>query len=296
MKNFFSMLAIGALLVFGSSGAFSQIQASPTFRLCAGIDGGNYFKAGNELKKKLQSVEVIETKGSMDNLARLSAGQCDGAFVQSDALMVFADKNARSIASIERAGVLFNEQAHLLCNRNAGISRIVDLTKNNTIAVGPDGGGAQTTWEAFKLADKKLYPPVQTDNRSWTRALAAVADGREIQCLLWIGALHTPFIKVDAQQHAERVVLVGTDDRDMAKSAKDGRGKTVYSYGEIPSDTYKRIQPSSIFSTKTVDTIQVEALFVGSIAWINANEKAYDQVLKSFAAAKPSITKLVEPK
>lgn len=67
----------------------------------------------------------------------------------------------------------------------------------------------------------------------------------------------------------------------------------------IPSSypAYPRIQPGgTIYGTKAVKTITVDALFVTNIAWIDANASAYDRVLRGFSAAKPAIAELVTPK
>lgn len=285
--------ALAALAMMGGAHA-----ADTKFRLCTGSDAGNYFKAGHVLKAKSGSVgiEVVATQGSLDNLDRVVRGECDGAFVQSDAMLVYSSRNAAAISSIERAGILYKEQAHLLCNRAAGIGRITDLTAKHTVAVGGDGSGARTTWDAFVLADKKRYGPVQVDGRSGVRGLSAIADGSQVQCMLWVGAVNAALMKNDAQVHGDRIVLVGTDDWDMGGVAKDARGVAVYGYDEIPANTYKRIQPAgTVYGTKPVKTITVDALFVTSTAWINANDAAYDKLLRAFAASGPSIKALIAP-
>jgi TRAP-type uncharacterized transport system substrate-binding protein len=271
----------------------------PEFRLCTGGEAGNYFRAGHILKSKATSVrvDVIATQGSLDNLDRVVRGDCDGAYVQSDSLLVFSQRNAQALSSIERAGVLYQEQAHLLCNRNAKISDVRSLTRGHTVAVGPDGSGARTTWDAFVLANRQRYGHVNTDTRSGVRAISAVADGSQVQCMLWIGAMGSSLMKNDAQQQGDRIVLVETADKDMVRDAKDNRGKAVYSYGEIPSGVYPRMQPSgALWGTKALDTTQVDALFVTNVNWINANERAYDALLRAFGAAKPDIVNLVTPR
>jgi len=123
-----------------------------------------------------------------------------------------------------------------------------------------------------------------------------VAEGTQVQCALVITALNSSFMKNDAQQQGDNVVLVGTDDRDMTTVAKDSRGQNVYSYGEIPAGTYPKIQPSgAVYGTKAIGTIQVDAIFVANADWINAHESDYDKLLRSFAAAKPQIAKLAQP-
>lgn len=294
-KTLLAAASLAAALMLSTAAS----AAPTTFRLCTGGEAGNYFKAGHVLKSKLGSVnvEVIPTQGSLDNLARLTKGDCDGAFVQSDAMMVFSSKNAAAISGIERAGVLYQEHAHLLCNKSAGVSRVTDLSAKHTIAVGPEGSGARTTWDAFVMADKKRYAPVQIDGRAGPRALAAIEDGTTAQCALFVAAPYASFISNDAQKYGDRIALIPTDDWDMGKVAKDARGKPVYGYSEIASDTYKRLQPAgTVYGTKAVKTITVDALFVTSINWANANDKPYEAVLRGFSDAKPSIMKLVEPK
>ena len=296
-ENYMKKLLLLAAIALGAMTAQASAQ-SATFKLCTGNSQLNYFKAGHMLKSKSQNtqVQVVETKGSLDNLDKVTSGECDGAFVQSDALLVYSSRNAKAISSLERAGVLYQEQAHMICNRKIDLGRMVNLTKDMTVAIGPEGSGAHTTWDAFVLADKKRYAPVNTDNRSGIRAIQAVADGSQVQCALVITALNSSFMKTDAQNAGDRVVLVGTDDRDMTTVAKDARGQYVYSYGEIPAGTYPKIQPSgTVYGTKAVGTIQVDAVFVANANWINDHEKEYDGLLRAFQHAKPEIQKLAQP-
>lgn len=290
------LAGMGAMAVMSVADAQTK-PGKPVFRLCTGNSQLNYFKAGHILKRQSEAVtvDVIESKGSIDNLDKISAGECDGGFVQNDAMLVYSSKNAAAISGMERAGILYREQVHMLCNRKVDISRMVSLTKDNTVAVGPDGGGGATTWAGFVMADKKRYGPVNTDSRSGQRALAAVADGSQIQCMLIVTALGAPLLNGDAQLLGDKMVLIGTDDRDMAKTV-DARGKTIYEYGEIPADTYPKIQPGgTVYGTKAVGTVQLDAIFVASSKWINDNDAAYDKLLRAFASARPEIERLSKP-
>jgi TRAP-type uncharacterized transport system substrate-binding protein len=294
MKKIYFLLAAAAM---GIAAAAAPANAEATkFKLCTGNSQLNYFKAGHMVKAKFPGVEVVETKGSLDNLDKVTSGECDGAFVQSDALLVYSNRNAKAISSLERAGILYQEQAHMVCNRNLNLSRMVNLTKDMTVAIGPEGSGAHTTWDAFVLADKARYGKILTDNRSGIRAIQAVADGTQVQCALVVTALNSSFMKNDASNAGDRVVLVGTDDRDMTTVAKDARGQYVYTYGEIPAGTYPRIQPSgAVYGTKAIGTIQLDAVFVANTNWIDAHEREYDGLLRAFQSAKPEIRKLAQP-
>ena len=293
MKKLFLLIAAATL---GLSAATSA-QAAEKFRLCTGNAKLNYYAAGQHLKRHAGNVEVVETKGSLDNLDKVTAGECDGAFVQNDALLVYSGKNAKAISALQRAGVLYQEQANLICNRKAYTSsRMVDLNSNYTVAIGPDGSGANTTWAAFVAADKARYGKVRTSDLTGSLALSAVNDGSEVQCALIVTALNASFLKNEAPKYASGVVLVETDDRDMTRNAKDARNNPVYTYGEIPSGTYKGIQPSGMFGSKSVATIQVDAVFVANRDWVAAHTSDFEKIVEGFANAKPDIEKLVQPK
>lgn len=289
MKTF-----INAAVVLGVSMSAAYAQ-NAQFRLCTGSETGNYFRAAHEMRKLNQGIVPVSTRGSLDNLDRLTKGECDGAFVQKDSLLVYSKRNANTISELERAGTLYSEQVHLLCNRSSGVSRIVNLNKDHTVAIGPMGSGANTTWESLTIVDKDRYSPVAVSPLTGERALASVADGSAVQCMLWVGAINSSFM-VDAQKYGNRVVLVATDDRDLVKGPKDSRGKPIYEYDEIPSDTYPSLQPSgNIWGTKAVKTASVEAVFVSRIKWITENEKPYENILKAFSQASPAIKAIVSP-
>lgn len=289
---------IAALALVGALSMSAPAQAAEKFRLCTGNAKLNYYAAGQHLKRHAAGVDVIETKGSLDNLDKVTAGECDGAFVQADAMLVYSQRNAKAISALQRAGVLYQEQANLLCNRKAYTSaRMVDLNASYTVAIGPEGSGANTTWAAFVAADKARYGKVRTSDLTGTLALSAVNDGSEVQCALIITALNASLLKSEAPKYANGLALVATDDRDMTKNAKDSRGNPVYTYGEIPANTYKGIQPTGMFGgSKSVDTIQVDAVFVANRDWVAAHTSDFEKIVDGFANAKPDIEKLVQPK
>jgi len=295
MKKLYMFAALALIGALTLSAAPSNAEAAK-FRLCTGNKELNYAKAGHYLKQRAQNVDVVYTKGSIDNLDKIVAGECDGGFVQSDALMVYSQRNAKAISTLERAGILYQEQVHMICNRKYDLGRMVNLKKDMTVAVGADGSGGNTTWSGFVMADKDRYGKISTSPLSGDRMLSAVADGSLVQCGLIVTALNAPFIKNEVQKAGSTVILVGTDDRDMTKTAKDARGQAVYTYGEIPADTYPAIQPSgTVYGTKSVGTVQVDAVFVANVDWINANEDDYNKILRGFNAAKPDILKLAKP-
>ena len=77
----------------------------PDLRLCTASKSGNYYWTGNVIARnasKVANVKLITTAGSMDNLERVFNGECDAAFVQRDAYLVFADSHPESQFDFER--------------------------------------------------------------------------------------------------------------------------------------------------------------------------------------------------
>jgi TRAP transporter TAXI family solute receptor len=261
-------------------------KLGPKLRICTGGEQGNYYWAGNHIDvqaKGALKIEVVSTKGSMENLEKIASGDCDGGIVQSDAFVVYQKNNPTAEMKLERSGVLYPELVHLMCNKKAGISKISKLTVKHTVAIGPIGSGSAVTWQGFRLADPERYGKVRTVPLSGERALAKVADGTDVQCMMFTAGLKTQFVSEIAGAYADRVELVPTDDRDM-KDIKDN-GAQRYEYSEIPSRMYKLNDCMRC----GVDTIAVQALLVVNTAWVDENEKQYNKLLEAVRAALPGI-------
>src|SRR3954452_22650225 len=293
-------ILIASFAMLAALPSLALAQASKV-RLCTGLHDGNYEFSGIQIAQQAKgslAVEIVNTQGSLDNLARLDKGECDAAIVQSDAYGVYLKQNSRSALNLEKGRVLYQEYLHFICNPQAGISKITQLTKNQTILVGPLGGGTSTTWESFKLADPKRYESIPTLPIGGLRAVNMVQEGSEAACMLFVTGLRSNQIN-EANQVAlsskGRLQLIATDDRDLLK-VKDPKGRLIYSKATIPGGTYPGgLQPSSIMGS-SVDTVAVDAVFVASTKFIDANEQTYNTLLRAVNNAVPAIKNKVEPK
>lgn len=289
MKNILLGVALSIATTTGFAHAQPVPAAKPTLRLCTGSESGNYYFAGHVVRKNSSSadVQVISTGGSVDNLDGLVNGRCDAAFVQNDAFKLYSQTNPRIISSVERAASMYKEYVHLICNRRACVFAL-DLPKDITVAVGNDGSGSSVTWQSIVQTNKEAFKTIRTDARSGIRAINAVADGTDVQCMMFVAGLGSPLIKADAKALADKIVIVPISaDFDQAK---DPKGRPLYSYEEIKSDTYGPLMPSgTFFSSIDAKTIAVDAVMLVSTSWINANEATYDRVLRSVNASMPEI-------
>lgn len=100
--------------------SLSPVSAAERIRLCTGAANGNYFAAGDMIKKMAGSsldIEVVETEGTIDNLDRLltsapdDAGACDAMIGQPDGPVYISRtspanaKKLRQVASRSASGI-----------------------------------------------------------------------------------------------------------------------------------------------------------------------------------------------
>ena len=278
------LLSLAFVVAFGSQG--HVLAAEMNF--CTASKKGNYHFAGAEIAKQVQGevkMILVNTKGSLDNLKKIADGTCDAGVVQSDAWTVYNAENSGEALSLERAGVLFKEYAHLVCNEEMGIKSVKDLDDNHTIFVGKLGSGSNTTWKGFVLQDKDRYGKIQTQPVSGVRALTKVIDGSEGQCFFYVASLNTGFMKKANTQGKDKLILANVDDWDF-NDAKGPDGKEIYVFDEIEG-AYGNLA----FWDK--ETLTVQALVVVSVDWIDANEDAYETFLDGMLSALPTVHKRV---
>lgn len=292
----FAAVLLSSVVSTGSAYAAGEPDTRPTFRMCSGKQGGMYDAAANTLKKYAIQVNttITNTTGSMANIDAIVNGTCDGGWVQRDALTVASQKNGAVISSMDVAGDLVTEYVHAVCNRSLGLSKVWQLTKDNTVAVGDAGGGTWVSWESFRIASPKTYKDIKLDplNRSGVRALKAVESG-ELSCMIHVSALGAPLLTSSAQPLAGKIQLIRTDDSDLL-AIKNNKGQPLYSLGALNGNTYKQLMPEgTIYGYKDVGALGIQSVLVVSSKWIDANERQYDNILNALTFTKIETEKTI---
>lgn len=139
------LTAIILLFAVSAAGAEDSI-----LRFGTGSDGGFYHKLGmeiadivNEANLTAATLEVVNTEGSVDNLARLQDAELDIAIVQNDiAYYVYEGIRGHESFTEFTAGIpLFAEYVQLLVREGSDIRTLGDLS-GKTIAMGETGSGS----------------------------------------------------------------------------------------------------------------------------------------------------------
>ena len=138
------LIMLTPLMLIGSMMVLHRMrQAMPQqVHIAGGIDGGLYNDVAGALSSRLRSIHDVEvtitsTEGSMDNRARLLAGEIDLAPMESSAIL------GGKLCVI---APLFYEAVHVIVRDDSGIQSI-DQLRGHRVAVGPHGSGSRATAE-----------------------------------------------------------------------------------------------------------------------------------------------------
>lgn len=280
-SNWFLVLI--AVVVFFGLIYVDRAQAQE-LNLCTGSSTGKYYQTAAEIGAQAKGqvkVNVIETNGSLDNLERLSSGQCDAAIVQSDAYGIFVERNPTMKLNIERVVPLYNEYVHLVCNVNAKIHSVKDtLRPGVTVLTGPNGSGTSLTWETWGKQNT-AYAKVRTEPIGGTRALTKVVDGTEAQCMLFVAGLKSGAMNEVNEFGKGALQLTSIDDGSF-DDILDPKRQRVYEFHDIPAGTYNNLQSSGWFgSGNAVPTLTLGAVLVTNVSWIDVNAKGFENFSKA---------------
>ena len=131
--------------------------------IATGPSDGSYFQIAQDIKnvaaKDGIDLQVLPSKGSLENLELLGSGKVDLAIVQLDALRFVSDvmKQDLGLNLFEKIKVVMNlypEEIHILTNKK-DIQTFYNL-EGKRVSVGPPGGGtAVTAAVLFNIYDIK---------------------------------------------------------------------------------------------------------------------------------------------
>jgi TRAP transporter TAXI family solute receptor len=165
-------------------------------RLAAGDPGGMYLAFAEILAKRVQArypgvtVEVLATEGTVENLARLRAGDVDMGLSLAD--VAERDRASDPSATAPQAVARVYENYLQVIVRSAdGAQQLSDLAARRVSFGAARSGGAATSEVLFEAAGLRGRMDVQTYRLK--DALSRLADGG-IDALVWSGGVPTPAI------------------------------------------------------------------------------------------------------
>lgn len=128
------LVATAAIIIIYWS--VQQAGQTRVIRIATAASGGYYYEYGAMLKEMIEQqgrydVELIETKGSVDNRGRLLKEEADLAIIMI---------GSATLRNLELIAPLWQDYMHLMVRKNSKIKGIMDI-KGHNIALGSKGSG-----------------------------------------------------------------------------------------------------------------------------------------------------------
>jgi uncharacterized protein len=165
--------------------------------IATGPSDGSYFQIAQDIKnvagKDGIDLQVMATKGSLENLELLGSGKVDLAIVQLDALRFISDviKKDLGLDLFDKIKVVLNlypEEIHILTNKK-DIQTFYNL-EGKRVSVGPPGGGtAVTAAVLFNIYDIKAT----VSEEPFEEAVKKMEQG-SLDAVIFVGGAPVPFI------------------------------------------------------------------------------------------------------
>ncbi len=239
-------LALLVLLVLTLSAATAR-AAGTTLRLCTGSPGKTYIRVGETLAELARTmtmgqlvIEPVPSGGSIDNLNRTLAGECDGFIAQGDALAFFEAKvDPEILDKVQVVGTLYKELGMLLCHRRTGIDDL-DEVGDGVVAAGDFGSGSFATMVVLRQLFPDLYGRIRIHPANGFEGALAVLDGKA-DCLFEVIAPKSDLLQVlnDNDRTGSQLYFAEIDNSDLEEVTV--AGKKVYDIVTFDDELYRNL-------------------------------------------------------
>ena len=179
------------LLVFAAFAlAYQFIKPAPpnAVVLAAGDPAGAYYEFAKRYRTYLADedidVKIIDTAGSIDNLALLGSGQASVGFVQGG---VPANRDHK----LEALGSLYFEPLWLFHRRGMNLDRLGAL-RGQRVGIGPEGSGTRALVQRL-LADNQLTDALRALPLGGDTAVKALISG-DVDAAFFVASAEAPLV------------------------------------------------------------------------------------------------------
>lgn len=253
--------------------------------ISTGKKGLSYYQYGTNISAILAEQQikqsVMSSKGSIENLNRVAAGEADFGFTQADALMFWRSKNSQLQNKIEVLGALGKECAFMAVREDGPIDSEDDLGKKGIkLAVGDSTSGSAASWNYMTQLEES-YREASIFYKSGVRALAGVSS-KQYDGFMWVTSesnMNNKYLQT-VQQENSGLKLISLNDYDM--NDKLPSGEVVYEFRKVPVK-------EGWFSDHKIEAPCTDILVVGNV---DAPEEALEAVAGALLLNKNRVLEL----
>jgi TRAP transporter TAXI family solute receptor len=240
-------------------------QAKAEFKIVTASERGTYIQIGRDLAKYIAdpadiSLEVLPSKGSADNVARLrDEPGVKFALVQSDVYQAFLDQAAsgnrsagRIIRPLRVVMPLYNEEIYFVARADSPLNYIHEI-KDKKLSIGPVGSGtALSATTLYRLMFNQPLPEANATYVSNEEALIKLTTDKSVDVAVIVAGQPAKLFADMKPEARQFIKLLKLDD----KAAETRRAVETYYPASIRPSSY----PNWI--TEEVPTLTVKAFLV----------------------------------
>lgn len=157
-------------------------------KVCTGTMTSGYTRFANQLASSTKlKIKPIFSNGSIDNMKKLAAGECDLAFTQSDTIV---SSELQAVFALNKP-----EQTMLVCNNNSGVKTVSDLTDKHTIYIGSDQSGSHFTYDALVQKHSGSLGKNKVDDTRPVIGAASIVTENDNACMFAVATYDSPYIR-----------------------------------------------------------------------------------------------------
>ncbi|MFF0449306.1 TAXI family TRAP transporter solute-binding subunit [Streptomyces sp. NPDC004609] len=225
-----------------------------------GVQNGVYQRYGVLLEEALArdlpdvDIDLRQSEGSQENLARVASGEADFTIATADAVAKYQLEGKPGADRLRGCARLYDDYVQLVVPRDSRVQRVKDL-RGKKVGVGQEGSGVRIIAERLLIAagldpDKDVTPvPLGIDT-----VPDRLEQGR-LDAFFWSGGLPTSAVERLSERFAIRLVPLESGLVKEVHTTSDATN--YYRLAVMPPDAYVQVQSGLPVATMAVANLLV---------------------------------------
>ena len=298
--------------------SYAQTSSPNVLRVCTGSQTGNYHWSFQQIRSRIgddvfQQIVEVPTSGSLENLRKMTKGDCDMGFSQADVVGQYLIENPGSRDNLSVFKVLYEEYVQILCPVASGWNSLSDIAVakgQRRMIVGENGSGTAETWRIIVGVNDKKYGAIERDNQPADITSANTVLDSKNTCMLWVSGLNSNDMRsanelsVRTPNGKPGLRLIAIDDAALTK-IKGPNGDPLYKMRTIhphpashgtPALYDHLINNGGFFSSASIDVLTVPAnLMIRNDFREAMGRQRSARIMRAIGDALPTIWNRVSP-
>ncbi|RSS60114.1 TAXI family TRAP transporter solute-binding subunit [Streptomyces sp. WAC01280] len=254
-----ALLAVCGVLVWWLV-PFGSPVPSGSVTFSTGVPTGVYQRYGKLLKEALAedlpevSIELTDSEGSQQNLARVASGEADFTVATADAVAQYQRERKPGFERLRGCARLYDDYVQLVVRKGSSLRKVRDL-RGLRVGVGQPGSGVRLIADRV-LAAAGLAPVRDVEAVSaGINTMPARLESGDLDAFFWSGGLPTDAVQKLSDRFEVRLIPL---DATLVDRLHDvGDSTRHYRTAVIPADAYAKAQDG-----QPVETLAVANLLV----------------------------------